>query len=263
MTDESSLLSRVAALERRVAELDSRTIGNVRFGPIQQSEDEIRADAKAMTERVLAAMPKREVPPVDRSAQQLTDGAPVPADRSHVELKENGQQKGYIVLSPEERAKGWVRPYRDSYVQRRRWWQRDRSERHVEAWSEAAGLRRAHEDGTLHCRDVRARSLFLRRHVLRRLRRALPARSIQVGRYRRAGRLMNPHTKFRSGYYDDEGRWQRTKYCFMYCGERCDCGPPFGQRYSVAHDKRVSTKPDDASRTPTQPSQLADRGEKL
>jgi hypothetical protein len=32
------------------------------------------------------------------------------------ELKENGQYKDYWVLSPEERAKGYVRPVRYSYV---------------------------------------------------------------------------------------------------------------------------------------------------
>lgn len=44
----------------------------------------------------------------------LTDGSPVTV--GHRELKENGQQKGYVVLCPEERAKGFVRPYRDKYV---------------------------------------------------------------------------------------------------------------------------------------------------
>jgi len=52
-------------------------------------------------------------PPVDRSQRTLTDGAPVTAD--HRELKPNGQQKGYVVLSEEERAKGFVRPVRRSY----------------------------------------------------------------------------------------------------------------------------------------------------
>lgn len=47
---------------------------------------------------------------------QLTSGDPVPEDHSHVELKENGQQKDYVVLTPEERAKGFVRPVRSSYV---------------------------------------------------------------------------------------------------------------------------------------------------
>lgn len=56
------------------------------------------------------------IPPVDRSKQMLTDGSPVPEDRSHTVDRGDGQQKGYVVLSAEERAKGWVKPYRDSYV---------------------------------------------------------------------------------------------------------------------------------------------------
>jgi hypothetical protein len=56
------------------------------------------------------------VPPVDRSKQMLTDGSPVPEDRSHTADRGDGQQKGYIVLSDEERLKGWVKPYRDKYI---------------------------------------------------------------------------------------------------------------------------------------------------
>ncbi len=52
--------------------------------------------------------------PVDRSQQTLTDGSPVTSD--HRELRPNGQQKGYIVLSADERAKGFVRPVRRTYV---------------------------------------------------------------------------------------------------------------------------------------------------
>lgn len=44
----------------------------------------------------------------------LTDGSPVTED--HRDLKENGQQKGYVVLSEEDRAKGFVRPVRNSYI---------------------------------------------------------------------------------------------------------------------------------------------------
>ena len=43
----------------------------------------------------------------------LTDGSPVTPD--HRELRPDGQQKGYVVLSADERAKGFVRPYRDAY----------------------------------------------------------------------------------------------------------------------------------------------------
>ena len=46
----------------------------------------------------------------------LTDGSPVPADGSHREIRPDGMQKGYVVLSEEERAKGFVRPVRRSYV---------------------------------------------------------------------------------------------------------------------------------------------------
>lgn len=54
------------------------------------------------------------VPPVDRNARTLVDGEPVSAD--HRELKPNGQQKGYVVLSAAERARGFVRPVRRTYV---------------------------------------------------------------------------------------------------------------------------------------------------
>ena len=45
----------------------------------------------------------------------LTDGTPVTPDHRDINPS-TGQQKGYVVLSAEERAKGFVRPVRDSYV---------------------------------------------------------------------------------------------------------------------------------------------------
>lgn len=45
----------------------------------------------------------------------LTDGSPVTPDHREIDPA-TGQQKGYIVLSEDERAKGFVRPLRDSYV---------------------------------------------------------------------------------------------------------------------------------------------------
>lgn len=50
------------------------------------------------------------------SRTTLTDGSPVPDDRSHEALRPDGQQKGYVILSDEERAKGFIRPVRESYV---------------------------------------------------------------------------------------------------------------------------------------------------
>ncbi|MCW3837823.1 hypothetical protein ACFQ1E_17395 [Sphingomonas canadensis] len=46
----------------------------------------------------------------------LTDGSPVPADGSHRTLRADGQQAGYVVLSAEERAKGFVEPVRHTYL---------------------------------------------------------------------------------------------------------------------------------------------------
>ena len=45
----------------------------------------------------------------------LTDGSPVTPDHREIDPATH-QQKGYVVLCPEERAKGFVRPLRRSYV---------------------------------------------------------------------------------------------------------------------------------------------------
>lgn len=45
----------------------------------------------------------------------LTDGSPVTADHREID-PQTGMQKGYVVLSETERAKGFVRPVRRSYV---------------------------------------------------------------------------------------------------------------------------------------------------
>jgi hypothetical protein len=40
-----------------------------------------------------------------------------------------------------------------------------------------------------------------------------------------------------SGHYDDHGYWQRDKFCFVSCGDACDCGPPMKRHYAQEHDK--------------------------
>ena len=45
----------------------------------------------------------------------LTDGSPVTPDHRDINPA-TGQQKAYVVLSAEERAKGFVRPVRTAYV---------------------------------------------------------------------------------------------------------------------------------------------------
>lgn len=52
----------------------------------------------------------------DEQNTTLTDGSPVPGDGSHRQDRGDGQQRGYVVLSEEERAKGFVRPVRRTYL---------------------------------------------------------------------------------------------------------------------------------------------------
>lgn len=51
----------------------------------------------------------------DAPKTTLTDGSPVTPDHRDIDPA-TGQQKGYVVLSEAERAKGFVRPVRRSYV---------------------------------------------------------------------------------------------------------------------------------------------------
>ena len=53
-------------------------------------------------------------PAVDRTQRTLTDGSPVTPD--HLQIGADGMQKGYVVLSEAERARGFVRPVRRTYV---------------------------------------------------------------------------------------------------------------------------------------------------
>jgi hypothetical protein len=50
----------------------------------------------------------------DEPKTTLTDGSPVTPDHRQIQPS-TGMQKGYVVLSEEERAKGFVRPVRRSY----------------------------------------------------------------------------------------------------------------------------------------------------
>lgn len=94
--------------------------GDVRLSPEQAREladllnrfaiqSDRNAREKAEAERRKAA----EAIPVDRAACTLLDGSPVTED--HREIQPSGMQKDYVVLSAEERAKGFVRPVRRSY----------------------------------------------------------------------------------------------------------------------------------------------------
>lgn len=52
---------------------------------------------------------------VDRTQRVMTDGSPETPNHREIDPV-TGQQKGYVVLTAEERAKGFVRPVRRAYI---------------------------------------------------------------------------------------------------------------------------------------------------
>jgi len=51
----------------------------------------------------------------DEAKETLADGSPVTPDHREIDPA-TGMQKAYVVLSTEDRHKGFVRPYRDTYL---------------------------------------------------------------------------------------------------------------------------------------------------
>lgn len=104
----ADLEAEVARLRRQLADLDSRTVGDVRLGPRTETPEE----TQERTDRLVKAL--TPPPPVDRSKLCTTSGEPVDVVRAN-QTEETGQHKGYVVLCEDERKKGFVRPYRDAY----------------------------------------------------------------------------------------------------------------------------------------------------
>jgi hypothetical protein len=100
-------------LKERVDALEKAVLPEKRLGPQPETQEQI-AERDGEVERLVeSAKAKFEV---DRSARVLTDGSPVPEDYSHTEIEpDTGMQKGYIVLTVEERRKGFIRPVRRAY----------------------------------------------------------------------------------------------------------------------------------------------------
>lgn len=97
---------------------DANGIGHIVFS-VAQARDLANTLLKKAGEAEDAILDAQEaerlknIPPVDRSKRCMTSGNPETPD--HRELLPSGQQKDYVVLCPQERAKGFVRPVRRSY----------------------------------------------------------------------------------------------------------------------------------------------------
>lgn len=100
---------------------DENGVGHIVFSPSQarnlasllmhhalESEQEMRRRSEEEARRQAATIP------VDRGARTMADGSPETPDHREIDPA-TGQQKGYVVLSEAERAKGFVRPVRLSY----------------------------------------------------------------------------------------------------------------------------------------------------
>ncbi len=110
----SDLREEVEALKTENAELRRRLewLENPRLGPQKETQAEIDDRTQRLVDAVKKA--KQVIPPVDRSKLCTTDGRPVAEARAS-QTNETGQHPSYIVLCDEERAKGFVRRYRDRY----------------------------------------------------------------------------------------------------------------------------------------------------
>lgn len=104
------LQRQIDALRTEVAELRAQLwSGGPRLGPRQETPEEIAERTTKLTDSIVEAVRKDETP-----ALCTTNGRPVAEVRAN-QTNETGQHDGYIVLCPDERAKGFIRPYRDAY----------------------------------------------------------------------------------------------------------------------------------------------------
>lgn len=109
MDNEQILRDEIADLRAQISELRAQIdLAGIRLGPRPETQEDINRRITQLTDAVTAAVA------VDRSALCTTNGQPVAAVRAS-QTNETGQHDGYIVLCPDERAKGFVRPYRDRY----------------------------------------------------------------------------------------------------------------------------------------------------
>ncbi len=111
---EAELLQEIAALRAEVAALrDQLGTTGMRLGP----RPDTQADVNRRMESVAKSLAETLLP-VDRTALCTTSGEP-PEKVRQEQTESTGQHKAYIVLCAEERAKGFVRPYRDAYTHTR------------------------------------------------------------------------------------------------------------------------------------------------
>jgi len=81
--------------------------GYVMPKPVHPSDADADGKIAELVDKARAAVAS------DVPATCLTDGSPVTPE--HRDIRPDGMQNGYVVLCPEERARGFIRPVRRSY----------------------------------------------------------------------------------------------------------------------------------------------------
>lgn len=102
-------------------EPDENGVGHIVFSPNQARNlarllinHAAECEQEIIEKERLARIKAAEAIPVDRTARVLASGLPETPDHREINPL-TGQQKEYIVLTPKERAKGFVRPVRRTY----------------------------------------------------------------------------------------------------------------------------------------------------
>lgn len=112
----TDLEARIAALEAELADLRRQQVSGQRLGPAPETQADVDARVATFVGDVCISGPEsiKAVPPVDRTKLCTTDGRSAAEARAS-QTNETGQHPSYIVLCEEERRRGFVRPYRDTY----------------------------------------------------------------------------------------------------------------------------------------------------
>ena len=114
MSIEDELRAEIATLKTQMAELQQRTIGEIRLGPRPETQEDIDRRTAVLSSIIEKAV-KHEHEKDHEGRQICTTSGDAPSQVRAEQTEKTGQHKSYIVLCEEERQKGFVRPYRDRY----------------------------------------------------------------------------------------------------------------------------------------------------
>jgi hypothetical protein len=112
---------RINELEKRIEAIESELMRHRRLGPKPEDLTPDPAAVKRLVENARVAIEEakaEEIPEADRSKRCMLSGNPETPEHREINPL-TGMQKDYVVLCPDERKKGFVRPVRRSYVHKK------------------------------------------------------------------------------------------------------------------------------------------------